>query len=116
MRGCVLRMNLTGNPSCQTAHIAAIPSHLNRSCMATSSRFSWLAVAGLAGIAACAGGGDNGPTALAPSVPRLALGLAADNTPVKGQLKVCKSASSNVAGTFSTVLTQFVAAGFPAPG
>ena len=84
--------------------------------MATSSRFSWLAVAGLAGIAACAGGADNGPTALAPSVPRLALGPAADNTPVKGQLKVCKAASSNVSGTFSTSISQFVAAGFPAPG
>jgi hypothetical protein len=35
---------------------------------------------------------------------------------VKGQLKVCKSASSNVAGTFSTSLTQFVAPGFPTPG
>jgi hypothetical protein len=66
-------------------------------------------------LAACASG-DNGPTAIAPSAPRLALGLAADNTPVKGQLKVCKSASSNVAGTFSTNLTQFVAAGFPTPG
>ena len=83
--------------------------------MAPSSRFSWIAVAGLAGLAACAGG-DSGPTALAPSAPRLALGLAVDNTPVKGQLKVCKAASSNVAGTFSTTLTQFVAAGFPAPG
>ena len=85
--------------------------------MATSShpRFSWLAVAGLAGLAACAGG-DNGPTAIAPSAPRLALGPAADNTPVKGQLKVCKSASSNVSGTFSTSISQFVAQGFPAPG
>jgi hypothetical protein len=85
--------------------------------MATSShaRFSWLAVAGLAALAACAGS-DNTPTALAPSAPRLALGLAADNAPVKGQLKVCKSASSNVAGTFSTSISQFVADGFPAPG
>jgi hypothetical protein len=86
--------------------------------MANSSlpRFGWLAVAGFAGIAACAGGGDNAPTALAPSTPRLALGPAADNTPVKGQLKVCKAASSNVAGTFSTSISQFVAAGFPTPG
>jgi hypothetical protein len=82
----------------------------------SSSRFSWIAAAGLAGIAACAGGGDNGPTSIkAPSAPRLHLGLAADNTPVKGQLKVCKAASSNVAGDFSTSITQFVASGFPAP-
>ena len=85
--------------------------------MATSShaRFSWLAVAGLAGLAACAGG-DNGPTALAPSAPRLALGITNDPAPEKGKLKVCKSASSNVAGTFTASITQFVAAGFPTPG
>ena len=88
--------------------------------MAPSSlpRFSTLAVAGLVGLAACAGGaGDNGPTALkAPTAPRLALGITADHSPEKGKLKVCKSESSNVAGTFTATLTQFVADGFPAPG
>ena len=86
--------------------------------LSSLSRFSTVAVAGLVGLAACAGGaGDSGPTAIKPSAaPRLALGLAADATPVKGQLKVCKAASSNVSGTFTTSLTQFVAPGFPAPG
>jgi hypothetical protein len=86
--------------------------------LSSLSRFSTFAVAGLVGLAACAGGaGDSGPTAIKPSAaPRHALGLAADATPVKGQLKVCKAASSNVSGTFTTSLTQFVAPGFPAPG
>ena len=62
------------------------------------------AVAGLVGLAACAGEAS-APTALAPSAPRLALGPAADNAPLKGALKICKSASSNVSGTFEAVRT-----------
>ena len=88
--------------------------------MAPSSlpRISKFAVAGIVGLAACAGGaGDSGPTAIkAPAAPRLQLGVTADHTPEKGKLKVCKSESSNVSGTFTASITQFVAAGFPAPG
>lgn len=62
------------------------------------------AVASLVGLAACAGE-SAAPTALQASSARLALGPAADDTPMKGQLKICKSSSSNVSGTFEAVRT-----------
>jgi hypothetical protein len=73
--------------------------------MTTSShpRFMKLTIAGLVGLAACAGGaGDSGPTAIkAPTSAAFAIGDATTSTPERGKLKVCKSANSNVSGTFA---------------
>jgi hypothetical protein len=62
-----------------------------------------LTIAGLVGLAACAGGaGDGGPTAIkAPTSGSFAVGDATTPTPERGKLKVCKAASSNVSGTFA---------------
>jgi hypothetical protein len=80
-------------------------------------RLTTFALAGLVGLAACATSGDNGPTSIkSPTSARPDLGLAADATPVKGQLKVCKDASSNVDGVFTASITQFVAVGVTPPG
>src|SRR5215203_4682732 len=90
----------------------AVPSSPNRSSMTKS--FNRSALAGLAALAACSTAGD-GPTAVkAPTSARYALG-ASTAAPVKGQLKVCKDASSNVAGVFTASITQFVAVGYTAP-
>ena len=68
----------------------------------TVQGFARFAVAGLVALTACTA--DSTPTGLAaPGAARLALGPVADDTPVKGQLKICKSASSNVSGTFEAV-------------
>jgi hypothetical protein len=74
------------------------------------SRFTTLTLVGVVGLAACAGGaGDSGPTsAFVPAAVRFALGdVGTDQTPVRGKLKLCKSATSNVAGTFAISRTDF---------
>jgi hypothetical protein len=86
--------------------------------MTSRPRFTRLTIAGLVGLAACAGGtGDSGPTAIkAPTSARFAIGdVSTDPTPELGKLKVCKSSSSNVAGTFAISRVQ-VPAGVPASG
>ena len=61
-------------------------------------------VAGLVGVTACAG--EAPTTALAPSTANLALGEVTNSTPEFGKIKVCKSASSNVSGSFTIALTM----------
>ncbi|PYP79855.1 MAG: hypothetical protein DMD35_07010 [Gemmatimonadetes bacterium] len=85
---------------------------MTKSSLAGITRF---AVAGLVGLGACSV--DTATNALqSPTSPRLALGTTLDQSPELGKVKICKSASSNVSGTFTASRTQFVAAGFPTPG
>lgn len=71
----------------------------------TTLRFARLTVASLVGLAACAG--ETAPTAVrAPVSARFAIGDVTTNaTPELGKIKVCKSSSSNVSGTFSASRT-----------
>ena len=72
-----------------------------------SYRLTWLAAAGFAGLAACAG--DHSPTgALAPSTPRFTVGdVPANSTPEVGMIKLCNDASSNVSSDFTASRTSF---------
>ena len=81
----------------------------------SSLRLGGIALAGLMALGACSTAGDNGAIT-APAAPRMALGTTLDPSPEKGKLKICKSASSNVSGTFTASITQFVAADAQAPG
>ena len=71
----------------------------------SSRRLARLTAAGLVGLAACAG--ETAPTAVrAPSSALFAIGDVTTNaTPELGKIKVCKSSSSNVSGTFSASRT-----------
>jgi hypothetical protein len=74
--------------------------------MPFASRLAMLVSAGVVGITACAGE-SSAPTsaARAPGAASFALGTTTDATPVAGQVKLCKSASSNVSGAFTVTLT-----------
>ncbi|MDX2206438.1 MAG: hypothetical protein SFU57_02230 [Gemmatimonadales bacterium] len=60
-----------------------------------------VAIVGVVALAACAG--ETSPTGDSPfaPTPSLAVGDATDATPEFGKIKVCKSAGSNVSGTFT---------------
>jgi hypothetical protein len=76
--------------------------------MTSYSRITGFAVAGLVGIAACSTVGDNLPTNIkSPTSARFAIGDVTNSTPELGKLKVCKSAESNVAGSFTFAREQF---------
>lgn len=66
-----------------------------------------LAAAALVGLAACAGESTAPGEFKSPTSARFALGDLTTVTPVVGQVKVCKSAGSNVSGTFSVSRTPF---------
>jgi hypothetical protein len=64
-------------------------------------RVTMFVAAGVVGLAGCASE-TSSPTALSPSSSaRLALGPTTDATPVVGQIKLCKSGTSNTSGTFA---------------
>jgi len=72
------------------------------------SCYAVAAAAVLVGLAACAGESTSPGQFKSPTSARFALGdVSADATPVVGQIKVCKSAGSNVSGTFSVTRTPF---------